>query len=77
MSTCQVPESDFGRTVKSPSSDTLYEATNREKLNRERGRQIPQSGQEIPKRCSDIAGRTGLGLSNRDRRPAILSELKG
>jgi len=32
----QVSEYDFGRTVKSKSSATLYEATNREKLKQER-----------------------------------------
>jgi hypothetical protein len=31
----QVPECDFHPTVKSESSDTLYEATNREKLKQE------------------------------------------
>jgi hypothetical protein len=45
----QVSEYDFGRTVKSESSATLYEATNRKKLNQERAWQIPKPVQGIQK----------------------------
>jgi hypothetical protein len=50
----QVPECDFRPTVKSESSDTLYEATNREKLKQETASQIPKSKQGIRKTSSPV-----------------------
>ena len=62
---CQVPECDFGRTVKSESSDTLYEATNREKLKQKEPDRFQNLNRDSEEMCSDIAGRSGLGLSSR------------
>ena len=50
----QVPECDFRPTVNSESSDTLYEATNREKLKQETAWQIPESEQGIRKTSSPV-----------------------